>query len=179
MAYKLIDETYCPYVNASRKEFICDTDADFNDLPECCLGSAAVSIDSGNVMIVNTSGEWVAFGEGKDPNADTGIVGTWVFNDEITNLAEPGENIDIAINLMSYESFDFNGGQYHTLYFDGISSYLGYSRNGPGATAYDFITNTWSAEGYKTIVILGESTSEASTNEAFITWLKANATKVG
>lgn len=64
MAYKLINETYCPYVNESRKEFICDTDADFTNLPDACVGSTAVSIESGKVMVVNTEGNWVEFGEG-------------------------------------------------------------------------------------------------------------------
>lgn len=62
MAYKVIDETYCPYVGEKRKEFICDTDADFAKLPKCCTGSTAVSIASGTVKIVNTQGEWVTFG---------------------------------------------------------------------------------------------------------------------
>lgn len=62
MAYKLVDETYCPYARDNRKEFICDTDADIESLPNCCVGSTAVSIESGNVFIVNTNGEWVAFG---------------------------------------------------------------------------------------------------------------------
>lgn len=62
MAYKMIDEAYCPYVRAMRREFICDTDADFADLPECCVGSTAVSLETGNVRVVNSKGEWVAFG---------------------------------------------------------------------------------------------------------------------
>jgi hypothetical protein len=62
MAYKLIKETYCPYADSSRKEFICDTDDDFANLPPCCVGSSAVSINSGRVMVVNASGEWATFG---------------------------------------------------------------------------------------------------------------------
>ena len=62
MAHKKIDEVYCPYVRAMRKEFICDTDADFANLPKCCTGSTAVSVATGNVVVVNASGEWVAFG---------------------------------------------------------------------------------------------------------------------
>ena len=46
----------------SPREYICDTDADFANLPEACTGSTAVSLESGKVMVVNTSGEWVAFG---------------------------------------------------------------------------------------------------------------------
>lgn len=62
MAYKLIDENYCPYVGEKRKQFICDTDADILKLPACCVGSSAVSIEIGKVWVVNTSGKWVAFG---------------------------------------------------------------------------------------------------------------------
>ncbi|MBO5969328.1 MAG: hypothetical protein J6S14_12610 [Clostridia bacterium] len=62
MAYKLIKEEYCPYVNAERREYLCDTDADFANLPESCTGSAAVSAATGNVYVENASGAWVKFG---------------------------------------------------------------------------------------------------------------------
>lgn len=64
MAYVLIDETYCPYVRERRKKFICDTDTDVATLPACCVGSTAVSIESGKTYMANTSGKWVAFGGG-------------------------------------------------------------------------------------------------------------------
>lgn len=62
MAYKLIDETYCPYVREMRKEFICDTDADIAKLPKCCAGSTALVVESGKYFMVNASGEWAEFG---------------------------------------------------------------------------------------------------------------------
>lgn len=62
MAYKLIDQTYRPYVNAPLCEYLCDTDADFADLPKCCTGSTAVSVATANVKVVNASGNWVDFG---------------------------------------------------------------------------------------------------------------------
>jgi hypothetical protein len=62
MAYKLIKEEYCACVDAQRKEFLCDTDADFANLPKSCVGSTAVSVETGNVQVVNASGNWVAFG---------------------------------------------------------------------------------------------------------------------
>lgn len=62
MAIKLINQEYCPYGKEVKKEYICDTDTDFYSLPKCCTGSTAVSIATGNVRIVNTKGEWVAFG---------------------------------------------------------------------------------------------------------------------
>ena len=62
MAYKLIKEDYCAFANAQIREYLCDTDADFGSLPACCTGSSAVSIETGNVRVVNTNGEWVAFG---------------------------------------------------------------------------------------------------------------------
>lgn len=62
MSLKLIDEKYNPFPEAVRKEYLCDTDADFADLPKAAPGSTAVSAATGNVMVVNASGEWVAFG---------------------------------------------------------------------------------------------------------------------
>ena len=58
----MIDEVYCPYSRGKRCEFICDTDDDFKNLPACCAGSTAVSVATGNVQVVNASGEWVQFG---------------------------------------------------------------------------------------------------------------------
>lgn len=63
MAYKLINQEYCPFSNNYRREYLCDTDADFDNLPDACVGSTAVSVETGNVLVVNTSGDWVAFAE--------------------------------------------------------------------------------------------------------------------
>lgn len=63
MAIKLINSQFCHFVGENRCEYICDTDADFANLPDnACVGSTAVSIESGTVKIVNTQGEWVTFG---------------------------------------------------------------------------------------------------------------------
>ena len=45
------------------KQYLCDTDADFESLPEACMGSTAVSIQSGRIYIVNTQGDWAPFAE--------------------------------------------------------------------------------------------------------------------
>ena len=66
MAFKLIGAKRAPYdgdgIDDIIKEFLCDTDADFADLPQCSAGSAAVSIESGTVKVMNTQGQWVTFG---------------------------------------------------------------------------------------------------------------------
>lgn len=62
MAYKFLGETY-NIPNAERMEIICDTDADFDNLPEAAPGSCALSVATGNIRAVNASGNWVAFGE--------------------------------------------------------------------------------------------------------------------
>lgn len=54
-------EQYC--FNGEPKEYLCDTDADFVNLPHCRTGSTAVSIETGNVLVVNTEGEWVPFAQ--------------------------------------------------------------------------------------------------------------------
>lgn len=62
MAIKLTNREWCACVNDYKHEFICDTDSDFATLPDASVGSAAVSVETGNVQVVNASGEWVAFG---------------------------------------------------------------------------------------------------------------------
>jgi hypothetical protein len=64
MATKMINREYCACVDDYRCEFVCDTDEDFATLPKACVGSTAVSLTSGAIRVVNTAGEWVAFGEG-------------------------------------------------------------------------------------------------------------------
>ena len=62
MALKLIKCDHNRFVNVTTYEYLCDTDADFANLPAAPTGSTAVSIATGNIKVVNTSGEWVTFG---------------------------------------------------------------------------------------------------------------------
>ena len=62
MANKLVGQEWSPYLNASINEYIVDTEADIANLPECCVGSSALVVESANVYMVNASGEWVLFG---------------------------------------------------------------------------------------------------------------------
>ena len=62
MAYKIVSAEYSGYLGDYVKEIVCDTDADFASLPECCTGSTAVSAESAAVRVVNASGEWIEFG---------------------------------------------------------------------------------------------------------------------
>jgi hypothetical protein len=62
MAIKLMSRKYQVCVDGYVKEFICDSDADFANLPKCCVGSTALS-PSGAIRMVNASGEWVPFCE--------------------------------------------------------------------------------------------------------------------
>lgn len=61
MAYKLTNQEYCAFTNDYRREYICDTDADFAALPKECVGSVALSVATGTMKMVNASGEWVNF----------------------------------------------------------------------------------------------------------------------
>lgn len=63
MAIKLINKEFCLYSKRYKCEYLCDTDTDFENLPEAYTGSTAVSIESAKVQVVNTKGEWVPFGE--------------------------------------------------------------------------------------------------------------------
>lgn len=51
-------------VCAYQCEYILDTEADVPNLPECCVGSTAIVVASGNVYMVNASGVWTKFGGG-------------------------------------------------------------------------------------------------------------------
>lgn len=62
MAIKMISSQWCNVRCAYKKDFLMDTEEDKVDLPECCVGSAAVAVNTGNVFVVNASGEWVTFG---------------------------------------------------------------------------------------------------------------------
>lgn len=62
MAYKLINESYCPYNEEKKKEYVCDTDADIATLPVCCTGSTALVVETAKYFMVNASGEWAEFG---------------------------------------------------------------------------------------------------------------------
>lgn len=62
MAYKLVDRQWCACVGDYRNDYICDTEADLANLPECCTGSSALVVESGEVYMVNASGAWAVFG---------------------------------------------------------------------------------------------------------------------
>ena len=44
-------------------KYICDTEADFNNLPDAPMGSTAVSLWSKAERVVNTKGRWIPYGE--------------------------------------------------------------------------------------------------------------------
>ena len=59
MAYKIVKREWS--ADDFRCEIIVDSNADFENLPRACVGSVALS-PSGDMMIVNASGEWVKMG---------------------------------------------------------------------------------------------------------------------
>jgi hypothetical protein len=61
MAIKCVNRNYCAFVDDYQCEFIVDSNDDFANLPKSCAGSTALS-PSGDMVMVNASGEWVAFG---------------------------------------------------------------------------------------------------------------------
>ena len=61
MAFKMVHDEWDPEIT-QRKEFICDNETDVTSLPACCAGSTALVAATGDVYIVNASGQWVKFG---------------------------------------------------------------------------------------------------------------------
>lgn len=65
MAFKWINPKWSPNAkdyHSDKKEFICDARADISSLPKCASGSTALVVATGDVFIVNASGQWVEFG---------------------------------------------------------------------------------------------------------------------
>ena len=100
--YKLIEIRVNPLTNMEHREFICDTDADFADLPNGNPGDTAVSAATGNVYIVNASGEWVLFGGGggsdepEYPAASEGLEFT-LKDDGTYEVSDIGECTDLDV----------------------------------------------------------------------------------
>ena len=62
MAIELIlRKTYAS--NHLKEEYVCDTDADIENLPKSYPGSTAMVVESGKIYMVNASGEWKPFGK--------------------------------------------------------------------------------------------------------------------
>jgi hypothetical protein len=101
---------------------------------------------------------------------DWSIVGTWVFNDTITNVgfSSPGvgfvcANTDIAEMIETTAVTGENAG----------STLLEYELDdGAVAWAYNFSTNTWQGNAYKTVTF-----AEDTDNLEFAIWLHRNATR--
>jgi hypothetical protein len=62
MAIKLISQEWSNELGDDMEHYICDTDADFANLPKAPTGSTAISVESGAVRMVNASGVWAYFG---------------------------------------------------------------------------------------------------------------------
>lgn len=62
MAIKMVNKEYCPCLDAYKKDYIVDTEADVANLPQCCTGSSALVVESGAVYIVNATCVWAVFG---------------------------------------------------------------------------------------------------------------------
>ena len=100
-------------------------------------------------------------------SVDTTISGTWVFNDIISRYN--GGNAS-SINFTTI--YDHTNYGYEFKAFGFVDDEFRYNRGGPSVTAYNFSTNLWFDERYKTITI-----TEEPIDETFVAWLKINAIK--
>ncbi len=94
------------------------------------------------------------------------IVGTWMFNDRVDVSSTYGNwnisysFVDSSGKTVTYTRINVSNSKYAIYYYIGASSITAYSGG------------AWNNANYQTITIL-----EEPTDETFITWLKANATK--
>lgn len=184
MAYKRIND---PYVRGCMKEYICDTDADLANLPEACTGSMAISLESGKVYVVSTFGNWIPFGEGyveKEPVES--VVGTWKLNTSVsacpfgqTSCARIAFTTDVSLVFTIFtengETLEKEANSFNGMYCPYATVlYFTFGEDDLGASAIGF---SGYENGFDGIIhITGGDDIE---NEAFVTWLTENATKVG
>lgn len=196
MAYKLIGAKKLPYETGSdeilvAKEFLCDTDADLANLPECAPGSSAVSIESGTVKAVNTEGAWVPFA-GSSSGGGTGSGGTGTLAYHVSSVDElPADAMDGSLAIVSLPSdlygtwvfndnpaipnssysvnFVSNGVAYNTLTLYGSVYYGGPSNS---MTVYNS-SDGWVDDSYKTIRV-----TRVSYVSNILTYLTNNAMKI-
>ncbi len=62
MAIKQTGQKWNPILGTTKKKYIMDSAEDVANLPKCCPGSVALSVDGGTVYMVNASGEWKEMG---------------------------------------------------------------------------------------------------------------------
>ena len=62
MAYKLVNKEWSPHLDDYKHDYIADTESDITSLPQCCVGSSALVVETGAVYMVNASGVWAVYG---------------------------------------------------------------------------------------------------------------------
>lgn len=161
-------------------------DVYFNNDIFFCLDDYAEVLTSGDVLVVvavgegdtDTDGDGIIYTDSDysneiiytttDEPGDETIVGTWLFNESISVNGGAWYNVNFTSNGVSYTAMSDRNSQTSDMhdmtlrYFKTSTIYV-YAFNGSG---------TWEDEAYRTITI-----NEEPTDEEFITWLKANATK--
>lgn len=177
MAIKLMLREYRVWMDDYKHEYICDTDADLENLQPCGTGSTAVSLESGKVMVVNTQGKWVVFGEPSGGGSDS-IVGTWQLNSALTRACPITAKIDFTTN------------NNHTNP-DGVDlgNSFGMMRTNYGTTLFFSVTEM---DGLNMVQVIGNPNGfingfdgvihitggDDIANEEYVAWLKENATKI-
>lgn len=62
MAIELVNKKWCPCLDDYQREFIADAESDVASLHKSSAGSSALVVESGNIYVVNASGDWAVFG---------------------------------------------------------------------------------------------------------------------
>ena len=62
MAVKLTDSRYCVVQCCFVNDYVADTAEDVTTLPNSGTGSTAIVVATGEIYMVNASGEWAKFG---------------------------------------------------------------------------------------------------------------------
>ena len=144
------------------------------------LGDVAYSSNGKRFRKLQTE-EYVEPSEPSEPEETESVIGTWKFND-VVDFSAWDDNHPATTSPAVYVYIDFisNGSTYNTFFMS--ESSLGWGIGYLGETNVHGVCHTQNSKywtnkdvNYQTIEITGGADIE---NETFITWLKANATKI-
>lgn len=108
-------------------------------------------------------------------NGDTSIVGTWVFNDELTVLPNPSNTKQYSLEFTYSKDgttfIECNSIRYNLYSSSGTQETINYSDSGTSVYSWQGRYFGWRADYYKTINVTSNNA-----DRDVIEWLKANAT---
>ena len=160
-------------LSAAKDDFVAHLGTIAGEGSKVVIGGVEFSVDSTKLQGAMSELQ-TGFGELEAGDSDS-VIGTWRFNEVLTPINKPFEegfeSVDCTGAINNYEMGAMTPVTYFYFYVSTESlEEFGFGNNETEGGLY---YNGWENESYRTITI-----TEQPTDPEFITWLKANATKV-